>query len=100
MEALAVVRNEETRLHFAGLLQSTSSLVLAVRSGILASPPKVLASAASGGSGTRNSGGLHCKHCGIDGHDEDHCYKKKRQAQSQSRRGGRSSHAQSQHPDA
>ncbi|CAD6238308.1 unnamed protein product [Miscanthus lutarioriparius] len=100
MEALAAVRNEETRLHSASLLQSTSSSVLAARSGILGSPPKVPASAASGGSGTRNSGGLHCKHCGRDGHDEDHCYKKKRQAQSQSRRGGRSSHAQSQHPDA
>ena len=100
MEALAAVRNEETRLRSAGLLQSTSSSVLAARSGILGSPPKVPASAASGGSGTRNSGGLHCKHCGRDGHDEDHCYKKKRQAQSQSRRGGRSSHAQSQHPDA
>ena len=97
MEALAAVRNEETRLRSAGLLQSTSSSVLAARSGILGSPLKVPASAASGGSGTHNSGGLHCNHCDRDGHDEDHCYKKKRHAQS--RRGGRTSQAWPQHTD-
>jgi hypothetical protein len=72
MEALAAVRNE-TRLRSAGLLQSTSFSVLVARSGILGSSPKVSASVASGSSGTRNSGGLHCNHCDRDGHDEDHC---------------------------
>jgi hypothetical protein len=86
MEALAAVRNEETRLRSAGLIQLTSSSVLAsssvltARSGILGSSPKVPASAASGGPGTHSSSGLHCNHCHRDGHDEDHCYKKKRQA--------------------
>ena len=77
MEALAAVRNEETRLCSAGLLQSTSSSVLAARSGILGSSPKVPTSVAFGGSGTRSSGSLHCNHCDRDGHDEDHCYKKR-----------------------
>ena len=82
MEALAAVCNEETHLCSVGLLQSTSSSVLAARSRILGSSPKVPTSVAFGGSGTRSSGSLHCNHCDRDGHDEDHCYKKKRQAQS------------------
>jgi hypothetical protein len=54
MEALAVVRNEETHLRSAGLLQST--LVLAaqsVSSEVPASSPKVPSSVASG-SGTHS----------------------------------------------
>jgi hypothetical protein len=77
MEALAAVRNKETHLRSASLLQSTSSSVLATRSGILGSTPKVPASVSSGASGTHSSCGLHCNHCDRDGHDEDHCYKKK-----------------------
>ncbi|CAD6254129.1 unnamed protein product [Miscanthus lutarioriparius] len=91
MEALATVHNEETSLRFAGLLQSTSSSVLAARfacPGVLGSAPKGSSSVVSS-SGTRSSGGLHCDHCDRDGHVEAHCYKKKRQAQS--RQGGRPS---------
>jgi hypothetical protein len=67
MEALAAVRNEETRLRSAGLLQLTSSLVLVAWSGILGSSPKVPISTASGGPGTHSSSGLHCNHYNKDG---------------------------------
>jgi hypothetical protein len=75
MDALAEVHNEKIRLHDAGLLQSAT--VLAARSSIdrslsarpaapmpLASPP-VVPPATRG-----ESGGLHCDHCGHDGHVE------------------------------
>ena len=81
MEALAVVCNEKTCLHSAGLLQSTSSLVLAAPStslGIVGSSPKVPSSVASG-FGTHSSGGPHCDHCDRDGHIEAHYSKKMRQ---------------------
>jgi hypothetical protein len=68
MDALVEVHNEETRLHDAGLLWV--SLVLAARSLIArrAAPvppasPSVAMSAARGA-----SIGLHCDHCGQDGH--------------------------------
>jgi hypothetical protein len=82
MDALAEVRNEEVRLRDAGLLQSAT--VLAACSSAshsssaqptalvpLASPP-VVPPAARG-----ESGGLHCAHCGRDGHVEAFCYRKK-----------------------
>jgi hypothetical protein len=75
MDALTEVRNEEVRLHDASLLQSAT--VLAARSSasrslsahptasvLLVSPP-VVPPAAHG-----ESGGLHCAHCGRDGHVE------------------------------
>jgi hypothetical protein len=78
MDALAEVRNEQVRLRDAGLLQS--AIVLAARSSAshsssarptasvpLASPP-VVPLAARG-----ESGGLHCDHCGRDGHVETFC---------------------------
>jgi hypothetical protein len=83
MDALAEVRNEEVHLRDASLLQSAT--VLAARfsasrsfsarptaSVPLASPP-VVPPAARG-----ESGGLHCDHCGRDGHVEAFCYRKKK----------------------
>jgi hypothetical protein len=83
MDALVEVRNEEVRLRDAGLLQSAT--VLAARSSAsrsssahptasvpLASPP-VVPHVARG-----ESGGLHCAHCGRDGHVEAFCYRKKK----------------------
>jgi hypothetical protein len=80
MDALAEVRNEEVRLHDAGLLQSAT--VLVARSSArhsssahptasvpLASPP-VAPPAACG-----ESGGLHCDHCGRDRHVKAFCYR-------------------------
>jgi hypothetical protein len=103
MDALAEVRTEETCLRDAGVLQSStvlvvrslasrSSTVLAARSLAshsssarpaapvpLASPPVVL-SAAHG-----ESVGLHCDHCGRDGHVEAFCYRKKKAQKAQTR---------------
>jgi len=83
VDALAEDRNEETRLHDAGLLQF--STVLAARSSAshslsahptalvpLSSPPVVPSSARG------ESVVLHCDHCGRDGHVEAFCYRKKK----------------------
>jgi hypothetical protein len=88
MDALAEIRNEEVYLHGVGLLQSAT--VLAVRSSAnrsssarltasvpLASPP-VVPPAAHG-----ERGGLHCDHCGRDGHVEAFCYRKKKAQKAQ-----------------
>jgi hypothetical protein len=82
MDALAEIRNE-VRLRDVGLLQSAT--VLAARSSAsrsssarptvsvpLASPPVVPPPARG------ESGGLHCAHCGRDGHVEAFCYRKKK----------------------
>ncbi|KAJ1268166.1 hypothetical protein BS78_07G116100 [Paspalum vaginatum] len=81
MEALADVRNEETRLRTAGLLPSASAL--AARSSpsrplvpplsLPSSAPASFPSAREGG-----GGGLHCDYCGKDGHVEALCYRKKK----------------------
>jgi hypothetical protein len=82
MDTLAEVRNEETRLHDAGLVQS--STVLAARSSTapmpLASPP-VVPPAARG-----ESVDLHCDQCGRNGHVEAFYYRKRKaqKAQAQS----------------
>jgi hypothetical protein len=88
MDALAEVRNEETRLSDASLSQS--STVLTARSLIgcsstahhaapvsLASPPVVPPPAR--GESVR----LHCDHCGRDGHVKAFCYKKKKAQKAQ-----------------
>jgi hypothetical protein len=80
MDALAEVRNEVVRLRDAGLLQS--AIVLAAHSSVsrsssarptasvpLTSPPVVPPAA---------RGGLHCAHCGRDGHVDTFCYRKKK----------------------
>jgi hypothetical protein len=83
MDALAEVRNEEVRLRDAGLLQSATVLVVCsstsrsssarpTASVPLVSPPVVPAAARG------KSGGLHCDHCGHDGHVEAFCYRKKK----------------------
>uniref|UniRef100_A0A0A9DF52 Retrovirus-related Pol polyprotein from transposon TNT 1-94-like beta-barrel domain-containing protein n=1 Tax=Arundo donax TaxID=35708 RepID=A0A0A9DF52_ARUDO len=82
MDALAAIRNEETRLHTAGLLQSSSAL--AVRS---PAPPPTASSSVAPSSRAGGSDGLHCKYCDKDGQVEDFCYRKKK-AQAQARRGG------------
>jgi hypothetical protein len=83
MDALAEVRNEEVRFRDAGLLQSAT--VLATRSSASRSSsarptasmslasPSVVPPAARG-----ESDGLHCAHCGRDGHVEAFCYRKKK----------------------
>jgi hypothetical protein len=91
MDALAEVRNEEVRFHDAGLLQSAT--VLAARSSAsrsssarptasvpLASPPVVPPTAHG------KSGGLHCAHCGHDGHVEAFYYRKKKCQKDQAHR--------------
>jgi hypothetical protein len=83
MDALAEVRNEEFRPRDSCLLQSAT--VLDARSSAsrsssarptalvpLASPPVVPPTARG------ESGGLHCAHCGRDGHVEAFCYRKKK----------------------
>jgi hypothetical protein len=88
MDALTEVRNEEVCLHDVGLLQSATVLIArssAIRSLFarptasvpLASPP-VVPPAARG-----ESGGLHCAHCGRDGHVEAFCYRKKKAQKAQ-----------------
>jgi hypothetical protein len=83
MDALAEVRNEKVCLRDADLLQSAtvlaarfsanrSSFARPTTSVPLASPP-VVPHAARG-----ESGGLHCDHCGRDGHVEAFCYRKKK----------------------
>jgi hypothetical protein len=83
MDALAAIRNEETRLRTAGLLQSPSTLAVRLPTPPPAAPSSVAPSSRAGG-----SGGLHCKYCDKDGHVEDYCYRKKK---AQGRRGGRTS---------
>jgi hypothetical protein len=86
MDALAEVCNEETHLQNVGLLQASSALV--ARSSVtspvapmpLTSPP--VASSAARGAST----GLHCDHCGRDGHVEAFCYRKKKTQKAQARR--------------
>jgi hypothetical protein len=88
MDALAEVRNEETHLCDAGLLQS--SIVLAARSSaghslsarpaasVPLSSPLVVPPADHG-----ESVGLHCDHCGRDGHVEVFCYRKRKAQKAQ-----------------
>jgi hypothetical protein len=78
MDALAEIRNEETRLQDASLLWVSS--VLAARSSVprpatpaTSASPSVALSAAHG-----VSIGRHCDHCGQDGHVEAFCYRKKK----------------------
>jgi hypothetical protein len=90
MDALAEIRNEEIRLHDAGLLQSATVLVAHSSVGRssstrlvapvpLASPPVVPPT-------TRGeSVGLHCDHCGRDRHVEAFCYRKKKAQKTQAR---------------
>jgi hypothetical protein len=88
MDALAEVHNEEIHLHDVGLLQSAT--VLAARSSAgrsssahpaapvpLASPPVVPPTTHG------ESGGLHCDHCGRDGHVESFYYRKKKAQKAQ-----------------
>jgi hypothetical protein len=90
MDALAEVRNEETHLRDAGLLQSATVLAgrslasryLSARPATpvqLASPP-IIPPAARG-----ESVGLHCDHCGRDGHVKPFFYRKKKAQKAQAR---------------
>jgi hypothetical protein len=68
MDAIAEVHNEETRLHDAGLLRVSS--VLAARS-LVARPAAPMPPASPPGASSTAHGastGLHCDHCGRDGH--------------------------------
>jgi hypothetical protein len=90
MDALAEVRNEETHLCDAGLLQSATVLAgrslasryLSARPATpvqLASPP-IIPPAARG-----ETVGLHCDHCGRDGHVKPFFYRKKKVQKAQAR---------------
>jgi hypothetical protein len=85
MDALAEIRDEETRLQDAGLLRVSS--VLATRSSVprpaAPVPPAWPSAAPSAGGGA--SIGLHCDHCGRDGHVEAFCCKKKKAQKAQAR---------------
>jgi hypothetical protein len=78
MDSLAEVCNEEIRLRDDGLLQyatvlaSHSSSARPAAPVPLASPPVVPPTAHG------ESVGLHCDHCGRDGHVEAFCYRKKK----------------------
>jgi hypothetical protein len=83
MDALAEVRNKETRLQDVGLLRVSSALI--ARSSVarpaaivLSVSPPVAPSAAHGA-----STGLHCDHCGWDRHVEAFCYRKKKAQKAQ-----------------
>jgi hypothetical protein len=91
MDDLAEVYSEEIFLLDASLLQSATVLVACSTVGHslsarptapvpLASPP-VVPLATRG-----ESGGLHCDHCGRDGHVEAFCYRKKKAQKAQARR--------------
>jgi hypothetical protein len=85
MDSLAEVCNEEIRLRDDGLLQyatvlaSHSSSARPAAPVPLASPP-VVPPATHG-----ESGGLHCDHCGYDGHVKAFCYRKKKAQKAQTR---------------
>jgi hypothetical protein len=91
MDALAEVRNEETRLRDAVILQS--GIVLAARflagrfSSARPAAPVPLASSLVVPPATHDeSVGLPCDHCGQDGHVEAFCYKKKNAQKAQTHR--------------
>jgi hypothetical protein len=80
MDALAEVHNEEVHLHDADFLQSATVLAAHFSASHFSSThptasvplasPSVVPPAARG-----ESGGLHCAHCGRDGHVEAFCYR-------------------------
>jgi hypothetical protein len=86
MDALAEVHNEETHLQDAGLLRVSSVLATHSSNAHPAAPvppvsPPVAPSAARGA-----STGLHCDHCGRDGHVDAFCYRKKKAQKAQAHR--------------
>jgi hypothetical protein len=91
MDALAEVRNEETRLRDAVILQSGTVLAARFSAGRSSSArpaasvplasPLVVPPAAHG-----EGVGLPCDHCGRDGHVKPFCYKKKNAQKAQTRR--------------
>ncbi|WVZ93213.1 hypothetical protein U9M48_039211 [Paspalum notatum var. saurae] len=88
IDALTDVRNEETRLRFAGLLPSASALAARSSSSRPAvAPPSLPSSATTPSPSARGGGGggLHCDYCGKDGHVEAFCYRKKKAQRSQTR---------------
>jgi hypothetical protein len=85
MDALAQVRNEETRLQDVGLLRVSS--VLVARSSAARHAPVPLASPLVAPSVARGaSTGLCCDQCGRDGHVEAFCYRKKKAQKAQAHR--------------
>lgn len=73
------VHNEETRLHTTGLLSSLVSVLTAWSSSSTCAPQLPLPSLAPFYFYTWRGSGLHCNHCGQDGHVESFCYRKKNQ---------------------
>jgi hypothetical protein len=88
MDALTKVHNEVIRLRDAGLLQSAT--VLAARSlashSSSARPTALMPLASPLFVPPATRGGLHCAHCGRDGHVEAFCYRKKKAQKAQARR--------------
>lgn len=73
------VHNEETRLRTIGLLSSLVSVLTAWSSSSACAPQLPLPSLAPFYFYTWRGSGLHCNHCGQDGHVESFCYRKKNQ---------------------
>ncbi|WVZ93017.1 hypothetical protein U9M48_039040 [Paspalum notatum var. saurae] len=87
MDAVAAVRNEETRLRSAGLLPSVSALAARSAPSWPVVPPLSSPSSAPVPSPSvrGGGGGLHCDYYGKDGHVEVFCYRKKKAQRSQTR---------------
>jgi hypothetical protein len=78
MDALASVRNEETRLRVAGLLQSSSVLAAPSSSSRTTAASPTPPSSVAPPSAPGGRGGLHCDYYDKDGHVEAYCYRKKK----------------------
>ena len=83
MEAITEVRNEETRLLDAGLLQYSSVLAVGSPSSWSLAPPSVPSSTTPPSSmapspGNGGGKGLQCDYCGRSGHVEAFCYRKRK----------------------
>jgi hypothetical protein len=78
INALAEVCNEETRLRDVGLLRSSS--VLAARSSTTCptAPVPLVSHSVAPHPAHGESAGLHCDHCGRDGHVETFSYRKRK----------------------
>jgi hypothetical protein len=86
MDALTEVRNEETRLRDTGLLQYATVLAAHSSSVHLAAPVPLASTPVVPAAARGESVGLHCHHCGRDGHVEAFCYRKKKGQKAQARR--------------
>jgi hypothetical protein len=85
MDALAKVRNEETHLYDAGLLQSSSVFVAPSSIAHPIAPIPLTSLLATLPTAQGEGVGLHYDHCGWDGHVETFCYRKRKAQKAQAR---------------